>query len=99
MEIPITVREAVQGARIKVPTLEEPTTLFVEPGTQSGTEVRLRGQGIQYRDGTKGDLFVRLMIRVPATQGAVGLAEKCGELEMYYDKAVRDALPAHILAM
>jgi DnaJ-class molecular chaperone len=99
IEVPITVKEAVLGARIKVPTLDEPSTVFIEPGTQSGTEVRLRGQGIQYRDGAKGDLFVRVMVRVPATHGAVGLAEKCGELEMYYEKSVREALPHSILEM
>lgn len=99
MEVPITVKEAVLGARIKVPTLDEPSTVFIEPGTQSGTEVRLRGQGIQYRDGTKGDLFVRVMVRVPTTHGAVGLADKCGELDMYYEKGVREALPNSILEM
>ena len=99
IEVPITVKEAVLGSRIKIPTLDEPSTVFIEPGTQSGAEIRLRGQGIQYRDGTKGDLFVRVMVRVPTTHGAVGLADKCGELEMYYEKNVRDALPHSILEM
>lgn len=99
MEVPITVKEAVTGARIKVPTLEDSTTVFIEPGTQSGTEIRLRGQGIPYRDGTKGDLFVRVMIRVPTTLGAVGLEEKCNDLEMYYERGVRSTLPNSILEM
>jgi DnaJ-class molecular chaperone len=99
MEVPISVKEAIQGARIKVPTLEEQSTVFVDPGTQSGREVRLRGQGVQYRDGTKGDLFIRFMIRVPESQGAVGLAEAAGEFEKYHEKPVRHALPHNILDM
>lgn len=99
LEVPITVKEAVMGARIKVPTLEEPSTVFIEPGTQSGTEIRLRGQGILYRDGSKGDLFIRVLIRVPSTLGAVGLEDRCNELEQYYERAVRDTLPKSILEM
>jgi DnaJ-class molecular chaperone len=96
IEVPITVTEAVQGARIQVPTLDEPTLVSVEPGTQSGTEVRLRERGITYRDGTRGDLFVRFMIRVPETPGVVGLREVASALSPYYEHPVRRHLPKQI---
>ena len=45
MEIPITVPEAVDGAVITVPTPSGPVRLRVQPGSQSGQRLRLRGRG------------------------------------------------------
>jgi DnaJ-class molecular chaperone len=98
-EVPVSVGEALNGAKIQIPTLDEPVILTVEPGTQSGTEVRMKGQGIKYRDGTRGDLFVRFMIRVPEAPEAVGLKEKSAEIDRYYAKPVRSALPKSLLEL
>lgn len=35
------------------------------PGSQSGQKLRLRGQGLRRRDGSRGDLYVRLKVVVP----------------------------------
>lgn len=93
MEIPVTVREALEGARIQVPTLEEPAMISVPAGSQSGSEVRLKEKGIFYRDGTRGDIFYRLLIRVPESPAAVGLKEKSEALDPYYQDPVRKNLP------
>jgi DnaJ-class molecular chaperone len=99
VQIPITVAEAVSGTRLRVPTLDEPLQVVVEPGTQSGTELRLKGHGVQYRDGTRGDLFVRFLIRVPESPEAVGLKEKGAEIDQYYSKPVRQSLPKNLLEL
>lgn len=66
VELPITVKEAVLGAKIDVPTLEGPKTLTVPPGTSSGQKLRLRGQGVP-ATGNKpaGDLFIIPRIVIP----------------------------------
>jgi DnaJ-class molecular chaperone len=97
MEIPITVPEAVQGGKIQVPSLGEPLLVTVEPGVQSGNEVRLKGQGVFFKDGTRGDLFIRFLIKVPDAPNATGLKEKCQELDAYYGQSVRKVLPRSIL--
>ncbi len=97
IEVPISVSEAVQGARIQIPSLAEPLLVSVEPGTQSGQEVRLRNQGVSFRDGTRGDLFVRFLVKLPESPDAVGLKGKALELDQYYAKPVRHHLPKSLL--
>lgn len=93
VEVPITIQEAIQGANIIVPTLEEPISVKVPPGSSSGTEIRLPERGLNYRDGSRGDLFVRLMVSVPQSPDAVGLKDKAREIEPYYESSVRSKLP------
>jgi DnaJ-class molecular chaperone len=64
--VPISVREAIRGAKIEIPTLEGRATVAVPPGTDSGRKLRLRGKGIaDPGGGPSGDLFVTIQIRVP----------------------------------
>ncbi len=66
LELPITVREAVLGAKVEVPTLEGRATLQVPPGTDSGKRLRLRGKGMPNpAGGAPGDLYAVIQIRVP----------------------------------
>lgn len=63
---PITFSQAAQGAVVVVPTLDGELKLRVQPGTQSGTLVRLRGQGMPHLQARgRGDQYVRLIIKVP----------------------------------
>ena len=66
VEVPITVSEAILGAKIDVPTLDGLKSLTVPPGSSSGLKLRLKGQGVP-ASGSKpaGDLFVVLKIVVP----------------------------------
>lgn len=96
-EIPISIQEAIMGAHISVPTLEEPVSVKVPPASQSGSEIRLKNRGILQRDGTRGDLFIRLLVKVPdAPAEAVGLKDKVSELEKYYSVPVRQGLPKNL---
>jgi DnaJ-class molecular chaperone len=65
-DLPISVAEAIRGAKVEVPTLDGRATLTIPPGTDSGTRLRLRGKGVPSpRGGPAGDLFARIQIRVP----------------------------------
>jgi molecular chaperone DnaJ len=67
-EVPISVWEALQGARIHMPTPAGDATLVVPPGTAGGQMFRLRGHGLPklVGEGT-GDLFVTVRVEMPGT--------------------------------
>jgi molecular chaperone DnaJ len=90
VEIPITVGEALRGAKIHFPTPSGEVDLKVPPGTQSGRRFRLRGLGVQSRNG-KGDLYARVAVQVPQKDSpeAKELARK---LDEFYDRDVRSEL-------
>src|SRR5271170_6306754 len=48
--------EAVLGAEIFVPTLDDRVKIKISPGTQGGQKLRVRGRGLPQRDGSHGDL-------------------------------------------
>jgi DnaJ-class molecular chaperone len=62
---PITLAEAVLGAKIDVPTPRGTLTVSVPPGTSSGKKLRLKGQGVQPDGKPAGDLYVELQIVMP----------------------------------
>lgn len=96
MNVPITVPEAIHGAKIQVPSLGDPLLVTVEPGTQSGKEVRLKGQGVNLADGGRGDLFINFLIQVPGSNDPATLAEPCAALQSLYSGDVRAHLPKKI---
>jgi DnaJ-class molecular chaperone len=62
LDLPVTVAEAVLGTRVTVPTATGPVTMAIPTGSDSGTQLRLRGKGIQRRGGTAGDQIVTLKV-------------------------------------
>jgi DnaJ-class molecular chaperone len=63
----ISYSTATLGGVVEVPTLEGKVQLRIRPGTESGTTVRLRGQGIVYpQTARKGDQYVIYKIKVPS---------------------------------
>lgn len=71
LELPITVKEAALGAKVRVPTIDGPVDLQVPPGSSSGTLLRLRGRGFANAKGKRGDQLVRLMVSLPASDQAL----------------------------
>ena len=65
LELPVTLKEAVLGAKVKVPTPEGPVMLTIPKGTTSGKVLRLKGRGFVGKDGTRGDQLVTVEIDVP----------------------------------
>jgi DnaJ-class molecular chaperone len=67
LEVPISLGEAVLGARIEVPTIDGRVTVTVPKGASSGQVLRLRGKGIKNsRTGALGDQLITLKIVLPA---------------------------------
>jgi DnaJ-class molecular chaperone len=64
--LPVTLAEAVLGARIKVPTPEGAVMLAVPKGSSSGKVLRLKGRGFTGKDGARGDQLVQLSVDLPA---------------------------------
>jgi DnaJ-class molecular chaperone len=65
LTLPVTLEEAVLGARIKVPTPEGPVMMSIPKGTSSGKVLRLKGRGFATRDGKRGDQLVTVQIDIP----------------------------------
>lgn len=65
LDLPISLDEAVGGAKVKVPTVDGAVMLTIAPGTSSGKTLRLKGKGFTRRDGTRGDQLVTLEIALP----------------------------------
>jgi DnaJ-class molecular chaperone len=66
LDLPISLDEAVLGAKVKVPTVDGPVMLNVPKGAASGKVLRLKGKGFTAKGGQRGDQLVTLMVDVPA---------------------------------
>jgi molecular chaperone DnaJ len=65
-ELGVTFPQAALGATLPVPTVEGSEELAIPPGTQSGTELRLKGRGVPRLRGTgRGDLHVIVTVVIP----------------------------------
>jgi molecular chaperone DnaJ len=65
-ELPVTFPQAALGATVEIPTVEGTEPMEVPAGTQSGTELRLRGRGVpRLRNTGRGDLHVIVTVVVP----------------------------------
>ena len=65
LELPVALREAVLGAKVKVPTPEGAVMLTIPKGTTSGKVLRLKGRGFTAKDGKRGDQLVSVEIDIP----------------------------------
>ena len=65
LDAPVAPWEAALGARIDVPIIGGKASVKLQPGTQSGQRLRLRGKGFPRKNGGHGDLYVRIRIEVP----------------------------------
>ncbi|WP_288456504.1 J domain-containing protein [uncultured Sphingomonas sp.] len=71
LDLPITLREAVEGGKVKCPTVENPVMITVPPGSTSGKTLRLKGKGFHRKGGERGDQLVTLVVDVPADDAAL----------------------------
>ena len=71
LNLPISLKEAVLGAKVKVPTPEGPVMLTVPKGSTSGKVLRIKGRGFSAKDGSRGDLMVQLAVDVPKDDEAL----------------------------
>jgi len=90
IELPVSLPEAVLGARIAVPTVTGPVMMTIPNGSDAGTRLRLRGKGIQRRrrggEAGAGDQYVTLKLVI----GASGDPELAEFLKSWGDKHPTD---------
>ncbi len=77
LELPVAIDEAVEGAKVKVPTVDGAVMLGIPKGSSSGKTLRLKGKGFHRKDGSRGDQLVTVMIDIPADDS---------ELEAFVEK-------------
>jgi DnaJ-class molecular chaperone len=65
IELPITLDEAVLGAKVDVPTISGPVSMSIPKGASTGRRLRLKGKGVVQANGKAGDQYVRLRIVLP----------------------------------
>ena len=66
IDLPISLKEAVVGGKVKVPTVDGAVMLTVPPKTNSGATLRIKGRGFTDKTGDRGDQLVTLMIHLPS---------------------------------
>ena len=81
---PITLYEAVLGAKVRVPTLDGAVELSIPPNTSSGRTFRLKGKGFPAKSGA-GDLMATVRIVLPegSDQALEELMKSWRELRPY----------------
>ena len=65
IDLPISVRDAVLGGKLRVPTPTGTVTMTIPKWSNTGAKLRLKGKGILRPDGSRGDEFVTLKIMLP----------------------------------
>ena len=92
-DLPINFAQAALGDKVEVPTLDGHTKINIDPGTQTGKTVRLKGKGVPHlQDGGCGDEVVRLWVVTPKSldeqqqQLFQDLAKTLGKAELPKDK-------------
>jgi DnaJ-class molecular chaperone len=65
VDLPVTLYEAVLGAKVRVPTLNGAVELSIPKNTSSGRSFRLKGKGLPKAGGGAGDLYFLTRIMLP----------------------------------
>jgi DnaJ-class molecular chaperone len=84
LDLPITLKEAVAGGSVRVPTVDGAVMMKIKPGSQSGQQMRLKGKGFHGKTGVRGDQIIELQIRLPEG-GDAALAQFVEGWQVDYD--------------
>ncbi|MBC7504605.1 MAG: DnaJ domain-containing protein [Sandarakinorhabdus sp.] len=71
LDLPVTLNEAVLGAKVRMPTVTGAVTLTLPPGTTSGKVFRLKARGFSRADGSRGDQLVTVIVDLPTDDSAL----------------------------
>lgn len=96
VEVPISLWEALRGARVQVPTPRGEAILVVPPGTPGDRVFRLRAEGLpRLATGGRGDLYVTIRVELPTGLDA-RTDELARELERLLPMAPRAGLQRYV---
>lgn len=65
VEIPVTLKEALLGGKIDVPTVHGPVSMTIPKGSNTGATLRLKDKGLKSRQGEVGHQYVQLKVVLP----------------------------------
>ena len=65
LDLPVSLDEALNGAKLRVPTADGGVMLTLAPRTSSGKTLRLTGKGLTRKDGSRGDQLITIEIQLP----------------------------------
>jgi DnaJ-class molecular chaperone len=73
LDVPVSLPEAVLGAKVEVPTIDGTVSVTVPPGSNTGTILRLKGKGMPLakkgaKSDQRGDQYVTLKVMLPRKQ-------------------------------
>ena len=66
LNLPVTLKEAVLGGKVKVPTPDGPVMLTIPKGSTSGQVLRLKGRGFTDKAGKRGDQLATIVVDLPS---------------------------------
>ncbi len=90
-DLPVGVAQAALGCAFEVPTMDGAEAVTLPPGTQPGTEFRLRGEGMPRLQGIgTGDLIVTARVQIPKK-----LSARARELLQSYAEETGETIEAH----
>lgn len=94
LSLPVTLKEAVFGSTVDIPTPSGRVSLKIPPGSSSGRRLRVKGQGVLSSSGAPGDLYVEVQIKLPEQLMDKGkhpeaLLRAVEELESLYKQPIR----------
>ena len=89
LTVPVTVSEAMHGAKVQIPTLDGPVALQIPKGVQSGARLRLKGKGVR-RGAERGDLIATVQVVLPPLSPE--LESAVDALEQRYPGGIREGL-------
>lgn len=69
LDVPVTISEALLGAKLKVPTIDGHSTIKIPSGTQGGQRLKIKGKGVAYGK-RHGHQYVVISIMIPDKIGA-----------------------------
>ena len=83
LTVPVSFSELVLGGAVTVPTLDSRVRVRIPQATADGTTLRVRGRGVNKRNGASGDLLVTVKVEVPKDlyEGAMSALRKYSEEE------------------
>jgi len=94
VEVPVTLREAVLGARIEVPTVAGPVAMTIPAGSNTGSALRLKDRGVRNRKtGQRGHQFISLKVVLPTATEPDLVAFLKGWAPKHPDTPRREMLP------
>jgi DnaJ-class molecular chaperone len=74
MPLPVTLAEAIEGAKVDLPTPWGTIALRIPPRTSGGRRLRAAGMGVRHANGSRGDLIAEVQIVLPEGEDATAMA-------------------------